>query len=167
MYTVLFGQFVITFVVKPFRVESSLRPVKTAFHGELVSNNEIFISYEAFFCNSTPQWELMEFRASVKKYLHSLSQLDCTNNYDCTFCRLYKFIELLPQFATLTQTYKMHRVEQISTSRRNCKIRCLETSRRLSQFVGEEIYNVVPFLFINYRIYMALDETMKTILTYV
>ena len=39
--------------------------------------------------------------------------------------------------------------------------------RRLSQFVGEEIYNVVPFLFINYRIYMALDETMKTILIYV
>ena len=31
-----------------------------------------------------------------------------------------------------------------------------------SKFVGEEIYNVVPFLFINYRIYMALDETMKT-----
>ena len=27
--------------------------------------------------------------------------------------------------------------------------------------------NVVPFLFINYRIYMALDETMKTILIYV
>ena len=46
-------------------------------------------------------------------------------------------------------------------------MRCLETSRRLSQFVGEEIYNVVPFLFINYRIYMALDETMKTILIYV
>ena len=42
-------------------------------------------------------------------------------------------------------------------------MRCLETSRRLSQFVGEEIYNVVPFLFINYRIYMALDETMTTI----
>ena len=55
----------------------------------------------------------------------------------------------------------------MSTSRRNCEIRCLETSRRLSQFVGEEIYNVVPFLFINYRIYMALDETMKTILIYV
>ena len=31
----------------------------------------------------------------------------------------------------------------------------------------KEIYNVVPFLFINYRIYMALDETMKTILIYV
>ena len=29
--------------------------------------------YEAFFCNPAPQWELMEFRASVKKYLHSLS----------------------------------------------------------------------------------------------
>ena len=42
-------------------------------------------------------------------------------------------------------------------------MRCLEASRRLSQFVGEEIYNVVPFLFINYRIYMALDETMTTI----
>ena len=51
--------------------------------------------------------------------------------------------------------------------RRNCKIRCLETSRRLSQFIGAEIYKVVPFLFINYRIYMALDETMKTILLYV
>lgn len=47
--------------------------------------------------------------------------------------------------STLTPTHKMHRVEQISTSRRNCEIRCLETSRRLSQFVGEEIYNVVPF----------------------
>ena len=55
----------------------------------------------------------------------------------------------------------------MSTSRRNCELRCPETSRRLSQFVGEEIYNVVPFLFINYRIYVALDETMKTILIYV
>ena len=45
-------------------------------------------------------------------------------------------------------------------------MRCLEASRRLSQFVGEEIYNVVPFLFINYRIYIALHETMKTILIY-
>ena len=114
-----------------------------------------------------PQWKLMEFRTSIIKYLHSLSQLDCIHNYDCTFCRLYKFIELLPQFSTLTLTHKMHRVEQISTSRQNCEMRCLETSRRLSQFVGEEIYNVVPFLFINYRIYMALDETMKTILIYV
>ena len=43
-------------------------------------------------------------------------------------------------------------------------MRCLETSRRLSQFEGEEIYDVVPFLFINYRIYMALDETMKPFL---
>ena len=46
-------------------------------------------------------------------------------------------------------------------------MRCLETSWRLSQFVIEEIFNVVRFLFINYRIYMALDETMKTILIYV
>ena len=46
-------------------------------------------------------------------------------------------------------------------------MRCLETSQRLSQFVGEDIYNVVPFLFSNYRIYMALDETMKTTLIYV
>ena len=90
-------------------------------------------------------------------------QLDCTNNYDCTFCCLYKFIELLPLFSALTLTHKMHRVEQISTNRRNCEIRCLETSRRLSQFVGEEMYNVVPSPFINYRIYMVLDETMKTI----
>ena len=91
-------------------------------------------------------------------------QLDCTNNYDCTLCCLYKFIELLPWFSTHTLTHKMHRVEQISTSRRNCEIRCLETSRRLSQFVLEEIYNVGLFLFVNYRIYMALNETMKTIL---
>ena len=55
----------------------------------------------------------------------------------------------------------------MSTSRRNCEMRCPETSHRLSQFVGEEIYNVVPFLFINYRIYVALAETMKTILIYV
>ena len=33
-------------IIKQFRVEYSLRPVKTAFHGELVSNNEIFISYD-------------------------------------------------------------------------------------------------------------------------
>ena len=33
-------------LIKPFRAEYSLRPVKTAFHGELVSNNEIFISYD-------------------------------------------------------------------------------------------------------------------------
>ena len=46
-------------------------------------------------------------------------------------------------------------------------MRCLETSQRLSQFVGEAIYNVVPFLFSNYRIYMALDEVMKTTLIYV
>ena len=62
-------------------------------------------------------------------------------------------------------SYAQSRIE-ISTSRRNCQIRCMETSRRLSQFVGEEIYNIC-FLFINYRIYMALDETMKTILIYV
>ena len=66
-----------------------------------------------------------------------------------------------------TLTHKMHRVEQISTSRQNCEMRCLETSWRLSQFVIEEIYNIVRFLFINYRTYMALDETMKTILIYV
>ena len=42
-----------------------------------------------------------------------------------------------------------------------------DCSRRLSQLVGEEIYNVIPFLFINYRIYVALDETMKTIFIYV
>ena len=45
-------------------------------------------------------------------------------------------------------------------------MRCLETSRRHSLFVGEEIYNFVPFLFINYRLFIALDETMKTILSY-
>ena len=33
-------------IIKPFRVEYSLRPVKTAFHGELVANNEVFISYD-------------------------------------------------------------------------------------------------------------------------
>ena len=43
----------------------------------------------------------------------------------------------------------------------------METSRHLSQFVGEEKYNVVPFLTINDRINMALDQTMKTILIYV
>ena len=47
-------------------------------------------------------------------------------------------------------------------------MRCLETSRRLSQFVGEEIYNVCSFSVykLSYQ-YMALDETMKTIVIYV
>ena len=38
--------------MKPFRVEYSLRPVKTAFHGELVSNNEIFISHDRQVANT-------------------------------------------------------------------------------------------------------------------
>ena len=33
-------------IIKSFRAEYSLRPVKTAFHGELVSINETFISYD-------------------------------------------------------------------------------------------------------------------------
>ena len=33
-------------VIKPFRVAYSLRPVKTVLYGELVSINEIFISYD-------------------------------------------------------------------------------------------------------------------------
>ena len=76
-------------------------------------------------------------------------------------------LSFLPQFSTLTLSIRFCAFCGLSTSRQNCEMRCLKTSRRLSQFVGEEIYNAVPFLFINYRIYMALDETTKTILIYV
>ena len=126
----------------------------------------LFFIYEAFFCNPAPQWELMEFRARIKKYLHLLSQLDCTSNFDCTFCRLYKFIELLPQFSTLTLTHKMHRVKQISTQTKLPDTMHEDFPPSFPVCRRGDVHRV-PFLFINYRIYMALDETTKTILIYV
>ena len=65
-------------------------------------------------------------------------------------------LSFLPQFSTLTLSIRFCAFCGLSTSRQNCEMRCLKTSLRLSQFVGEQKYNVVPFLFINYRIYLAL-----------